>query len=188
MSNITQDILSRNSYVRAAKENAKRLFRDSVLLQKAGSWQSAAVLAVLAIEEMGKAYIEIWGVKNVAQKGKHPTHSQKQAAFFALLAANELTEKNMKRLASFGEGKMIREHGPYSEQMVHARAGFYDDLRMVCTYSDREPIWPDEITGTFDAVLVDELHSFFQKGQVAGRRKIAIKFGAILYENDFGHL
>ncbi|MFD1343998.1 hypothetical protein [Litorisediminicola beolgyonensis] len=93
----------------------------------------------------------------------------------------------MKRLSKFGNGKMIRENGPYSEQMVWARAGWYDDLRMVCTYSDREPIWPSEITRDFNAQLVDELHAFFKKGQVAGRSKIAVEFGAVLYENDFGH-
>ncbi|MFD1343999.1 AbiV family abortive infection protein [Litorisediminicola beolgyonensis] len=78
---MTNEILTRKEYVRAAKENSKRLFRDSIFLQKSGSWKSAAILAVLAIEEIGKAYIEIWGVKNSAQKGRHPTHSQNKLLF-----------------------------------------------------------------------------------------------------------
>lgn len=87
---ISQDELD---HIKLTQSNAKRLINDAKTLTTAGGHLSGIILAILGIEELGKSFIKIWGVKNEASKRIHPSHIEKQGAVFALLSANELLKK-----------------------------------------------------------------------------------------------
>src|SRR3546814_19474377 len=72
--------------------NAKRLADDSRLLIENERTYSAIMLAIFAIEELGKALIGRWGVRNLGNNRAYPTHIEKQSATFALLAGDEIQQ------------------------------------------------------------------------------------------------
>ncbi|UWQ37633.1 AbiV family abortive infection protein [Leisingera aquaemixtae] len=170
--------------------NAQRLLNDSKLLYEAERNESAIILAVFALEEFGKYLIDCWGTKNAANKRKYPSHTEKQAATFVVLHAREVIKASPKKFRSIMDGadKRIRRWGPHSEQMQWAKAGFYDNLRMVATYTDQTPIWPEEITGSLQDFEVKDLHKFFQKALLASRDKKTMELSATIYENGLGDL
>lgn len=170
--------------------NAERLLLDSLLLNSNERARSAIILAVFAIEELGKALITNWGVRNLASKREHPTHVEKQTASFALLSADEMLKKNRKRMLKLitSETFSFLNIGPLSTQFVWARQGFYDDLRMAATYADKEPKLPLELTRQFDCDLATELHELFKKAVLATRRHEAMTLAAKIYMNGLGRL
>lgn len=170
-------------------ENARRLWKDSRLLCEHDRAKSSIILAVLAIEELGKALVFMWGVKNKANKREYPTHIEKQSAVFALLSCNEMLKKNKKRLrASIEKGENFHSMGPLSSQFAWARAGFYDDVRMAATYADKQPKIPQELSDSFGPDLAKELHEYFRKAALAVRNVYAMDLASTIYENDLGRL
>lgn len=162
--------------------NAERLQEDSKLLNENGRTASSIMLAVFALEELGKALIQSWGVKNQASKREYPTHIEKQTAVFALLAGQELWNDREGFVRAAKDGTLnFLDAGPYSFQFAQARAGFFDDLRMALTYADAEPKMPHEIHDVIDAELVRELHDFFNKAVQAVADPDAMDMAAILY-------
>ena len=87
-----------SEYFQRTIDNAERLWADSRLLNAEGRSKSAIILAILAIEELGKALITVWGVRNLASKREHPTHVEKQTATFALLSSDEILKKDRGRV------------------------------------------------------------------------------------------
>jgi AbiV family abortive infection protein len=69
--------------------NAARLLRDAKLLVDNERYASAFALSVLALEEIGKVVLELWGASQPVHKsGKRPSsHLRKQAAVSSLLLA-----------------------------------------------------------------------------------------------------
>lgn len=170
--------------------NAERLLSDSKLLLLNGRYESAVILSVFAIEELGKSLIIQWDVKNIASKREYPTHIEKQSATFALLSAKEII--------NFGNDKIIkhiqrgtfncRKIGPFSNQFAWARAGFYDNLRMSATYSDKNPKIPSKFMKELDAEFVGELHDYFEKALMTFDDTDAMQLASIIYSNDLGRL
>lgn len=170
--------------------NAQRLLADSVLLHENDRVESSIALAVLAIEELGKYLIECWNVKNAANNRRFPSHIEKQSATFVILHAKEFSKTSPKKIRQRkARGDMkLRSWGEYSEQMQWAKAGFYEDLRMLCTYSDKEHKWPDEIIDNIHEFEVKDLHKIFQKALLESRNKKYMEIAAVVYENGLGDL
>ena len=169
--------------------NAQRLMRDAKVLASADAAISAVILAIFALEELGKTLILRWGVRNEGNNRSHPSHIEKQGAVFALLSANELLKKGKKKLRKMveGEGNFLTA-GPYSHQFAWARSGFYNDLRMAATYADEDPKIPDELRARIGPELAAELIEFYRKGYLAMRNANAMKLAAEIYKNDLGRL
>ena len=170
--------------------NAERLLNDSKLLLSHDRFKSATILGVFALEELGKALIIQWGVRNLATKREHPTHVEKQTATFALLSANELLLSDRKRIVRHIEKGTFDslKIGPLSHQFAWARAGFYDDLRMSATYADKEPKIPTDLVETINAEFVAELHADFTKALSAFENDDAMGLAAHIYSNGLGRL
>jgi AbiV family abortive infection protein len=75
--------------------NAKRLNDDAILLGEHGRHASAYALAILAVEEMGQALIELWGSDfDPGPKARRASrHIQKQSAVAALIMAHHLNQR-----------------------------------------------------------------------------------------------
>jgi AbiV family abortive infection protein len=175
---------------RVTVANARRLWSDGRVLNLDGRAKSAILLGVLALEEFGKALIALWGAKNLASKRLHPTHIEKQAALFALLAANEMLGKAKKRLRrqiEKGEAN-FRTLGELSNQFAWARGGFYEQLRTFATYHDVKPVWPAELKVHVDSDLAADVLGYFQKAILATRNVKAMSLAAEIYANDLGRL
>lgn len=170
--------------------NAKRLLADAVLLKRRRRVYSSVAVSVQALEELGKALILRWEVKNTASKRKFPSHIEKQAATFALLCAYELLANGGKILNRFLEDDIrdFTNAGPYSVQFVHAREGFYENLRQAVTYDDEEPIFTKESIEGIGPALPAELIAFFRKAVIASKSSAAMKLAAEIYSNDLGRL
>ena len=174
----------------ATLSNSIRLINDSKLLNQHGRYRSAAALAISAIEELGKALIFRWAVINRCSKRKNPSHLEKQAATFALLSANELVKKRGKRMRASirSNSRSFFGIGPFSDQFVWARSGFYEDLRMFATYSDLDSKMPARMLDKFSAGLTEDLVSFHEKAYRTIRNTRAMAQAAIIFENDLGRM
>jgi len=170
--------------------NARRLWSDGRVLNQDGRAKSAILLGVLALEEFGKALITLWGAKNLASKRLHPTHIEKQAALFALLAANEMlgkAKKRVRRQVEKGAANFLTI-GELSHQFAWARSGFYEQLRTFATYHDVKPVWPAELKEHIDSDLAGDVLGYFQKAILATRNVKAMALAAEIYSNDLGRL
>lgn len=170
--------------------NAKRLRDDAQLLVTERRAKSAAILAVFALEELGKALIFRWGVRNLASKRTHPTHLEKQTATFALLAAHQMLTKDAAAFRSSVDAGRFNfiDLGGHSEQFAWARSGFYDTLRMIATYADPEPVWPRELTDQLDEQTPREFCDWFDEAVEAIDHSQAMELASIIYENGLGRL
>lgn len=169
--------------------NAGRLLSDSKLLADNDRAQSSIILGVLAIEELGKALITKWAVRNKASKREFPTHVEKQAATFALLSAAEHMSDPARAKKYLNRGTLnFLKFGPHSHQFAWARGGFYDDLRMAVTYADSDPKIPDEIQAMIGVDLAREIHGFFESALASIDRADAMELAANIYENGLGRL
>lgn len=173
----------------AATANAKRLFRDSEALAKEGRAHSSIILGIFALEELGKALITQWSVKNAASKRNYPSHVEKQAATFGLLAAGEVLKDpdRARRYLDRGTLDMLK-FGPYSTQFAWARGGFYDDLRMAVTYDDPNPKIPKELVDSVDTGLALELLEYFELALITSNQQAAMDLAAEIYANGLGRL
>jgi AbiV family abortive infection protein len=169
-------------------ENSKRLAEDATVLRDSNRHLSATILAVLAIEELGKAIIRYWGVSNIASKRKFPTHVEKQSALFALLSAYEMYELRELGKLDVDKHESMHEIGPLSSQFAWARAGFYDHIRMSATYADDDPDIPHELISDINETFVNELQEFLETAIIATRNSEAMELASIIYQNDLGRL
>lgn len=172
-----------------ALANGRRLRRDAAWLNEGSRHHSAIVLAILAMEELGKAFILSWEVKNSASRRKFPTHIEKQGAVFCVLTANEMLKnrRRVERLRS-QETPNLHKVGPYSSQLAWARGGFYDDLRHAATYFDETPKIPQELSRQFGHELVDDLFDYFDSAIKVLRNGKALLLAREIYRNDLGRL
>lgn len=173
------------------RRNAKRLIDDARLMKRKKRYASAVATAILGIEELGKALIIKWGVKNQASRRKYPTHVEKQSATFALLSASELIKEDSKRLDLVRKMEIIDFHalGPYSSQFAHARGGFYEDLRKAVIYSDEEPKFdPAKLTPHIDANLVNDIIGFFVRVEKCVGCTPSMDLAATFYSLDLGRM
>src|SRR3546814_15149160 len=83
--------------------NAKRLADDSRLLIENERTYSAIMLAIFAIEELGKPLNGRWGVRYLGNTRAYPTHTVKKSAQFALLDSDEIN--------NVGAGEMEKKSG-----------------------------------------------------------------------------
>jgi AbiV family abortive infection protein len=134
--------------------NAERLISDAHLLVANGRCATGYALAVLALEEIGKAILEVWHVKNKPSKSPFvSSHIKKQAAVSALLLARytikfmnnlgdktpedeELAVKMAESIAESDEGKFER----------HVSIGAIDKTKQLAIYRDE---WFESI-GAYD--------------------------------------
>lgn len=169
--------------------NAGRLLADSKLLAEHGRAHSSIILGVFAIEELGKALITRWAVRNKASKRDFPTHVEKQAATFALMSAAEHMSDRARARKFLDRGTLnFLKFGPHSHQFAWARAGFYDDLRMAVTYADADPKIPDELQAQISVDLACELHGFFKAALGCIDNSDAMDLASAIYENGLGRL
>jgi len=170
--------------------NAKRLAADSRLLIDNNRVFSAIMLAVFAIEELGKALITLWGVRNKRHSRPYPTHVEKQSATFALLAALEISRMSKSQLAEIRSGGGgFHEMGPLSSQFAYARSGFFDDVRVAVTYADQTPKLPlDELADEISVTLAAEILDWFELAGASVNNGRAMELAATIFENDLGRM
>lgn len=170
--------------------NAKRLAADSRLLIENDRAYSAIMLAVFAIEELGKALITFWGVRNKKHSRPYPTHIEKQSAAFALLAAlemSELTKSQFLEIRNAGGG--FHEMGPLSSQFAYARSGFFDDIRMVVTYADQSPKLPlDSLEDNISVTVAADILDWFELAGTSMSNGRAMELASTIFENDLGRM
>lgn len=179
------------AFFKKSVDNAVRLSEDAKLLCENSRAYSAIMVAILAIEEMGKALIIGWGVKNAASKRAYPTHIEKQSATFALLSAYEISKMSKSRLRRKLDktGGNFNEMGPLSLQFSYARSGFFENLRMTVTYADEKPIYPlQEIDDGNFVDLAVELLKWFKIAQHAIKNAVAMDLASTFFENDLGRM
>jgi len=172
-------------------ENAERLASDAKLMVNHERAASAIMLSILSIEELGKALITSWGVKNLANFRAYPTHVEKQAATFALLSAYEITKMSNARLRRklADDGSSFMTMGPLSEQFVFARSGFFDDMRMAVTYADQLPKMPlHHVENGVHVDLASEILDWFRLARRAMFNVAAMELASTFFENDLGRL
>ena len=174
------------SNIEVISNNARRLHDDSVLLCANGRMLSSIILAVFAIEELGKSLIYTWGIRNMAHNRTYPTHLEKQSATFCLLSASEIVSLDPDvfkiLLPSFTKA------GPLSVQFAHARVGFYDNLRLAATYLDQNPIFPAGAMNLIGEEFVHELHDYFRRADLIKGNKQAMEFASMVFEHDLGRM
>jgi AbiV family abortive infection protein len=135
--------------------NAERLISDAQLLVSNGRCASAYALSVLALEEIGKAILEVWDVKKHTSKSPFvSSHIKKQSAVSVLLIARysieyvgnledrqpeddeELAVKMAASIMTSDEGKFDR----------HVAIGAIDKTKQLAIYRDE---WFEAI-GAYD--------------------------------------
>lgn len=170
--------------------NARRLARDSRLLIANDRKYSAIMLAIFAIEELGKALIGRWGVRNLGNSRAYPTHIEKQSATFALLAGDEIHKLDAEQLQKIRDsGGGFHEMGPFSSQFAYARSGFFENFRMSVTYSDQNPKLPVEEAGDLVGVgMAAEMLEWLDLAIACTENEQAMGLASTLYENDLGRL
>lgn len=179
------------AYFAKTMENVDRLVKDAELLIKHDRDRSAIMLAIFALEEMGKALITLWGVKNKASKRPYPTHVEKQSATFALLAALEVCAIKRKKLAKIlAKGPPnFNTMGPMNEQFAFARTGFFDDFRMAVTYADRDPkLKIEENEVEVGSPAAEEFLRWLRLAKRGVLNVKAMDLASTIYENDLGRL
>jgi AbiV family abortive infection protein len=172
-------------------ENAERLGLDAKLMVDNERASSAIMLSIFAIEELGKALITSWGVKNQANSRTYPTHIEKQAATFALLSAYETTKMSKARLRRklSAHGGSFLTMGPLSEQFAYARSGFFDELRMAVTYADQLPKMPlHNVESAVHVDLASDILGWFRLARRAMFNVPAMEMASTIIENDLGRL
>ncbi|MES2846132.1 MAG: AbiV family abortive infection protein [Pseudomonadota bacterium] len=175
-----------------ALSNARRQHRDAQIMLRSGRYESATTHAIVALEELGKSLIAQWNVRNEGSKRLNPSHVEKQSAAFAILAAHQIcvdvaTQRIIERIDRSGEPKDLKSLGKYCEQFAHARAGFYENLRMSLTYADKEPVFPrSSLTSKVTSGLADEIISYFNDAIVAMGNDQAHYIASTIYKNNLG--
>ncbi|WP_260580697.1 AbiV family abortive infection protein [Sphingopyxis sp. PET50] len=169
--------------------NAQRLGADSRLLIESDRAFSAIMLAIFAIEELGKALIALWGVRNKKHSRPFPSHVEKQSASLALLAGVEISKMTKSQLSEIrNAGGGFHEMGPFSSQFAYARSGFFDDLRMAVTYADRQPKLPIEGAEEVGASMASELLDWFDLAFASVTNDLAMDVASTIFENDLGRM
>lgn len=170
--------------------NARRLADDCRLLIKNDRAYSAIMLAIFAIEELGKALIGRWGVSNLGNNRAYPTHVEKQSATFALLAGDEISKLGTEQFQQIHDtGGGFHEMGPLSSQFAFARSGFFDNFRMSVTYADRNPKLPiEEAKDVIGVEMAAEMLDWFELAIACSENDDAMELGSIFYENNLGRM
>lgn len=175
-----------------ALNNAKRQYHDALIMLRGKRYESAITHAIVALEELGKSLIAKWNVRNEGSKRTHPNHIEKQSATFAILAAHQIntniqTRRIIERINKNGEPQDFNTLGGYCEQFAHARAGFYENLRMSLTYADREPIFSrSSLEPSVTKGLAKEIISYFDDALIAMDNYRAHEIASTIYKNNLG--
>lgn len=148
------------------------------------------MLAIFAIEELGKGLIALWGVRNKKHSRPFPSHAEKQSASLALLAGVEISKMTQGQLREIEDaGGGFHEMGPFSSQFAFARSGFFDDLRMAVTYADRQPKLPIEgVAEEIGVSMASELLDWFGLAFASITNDFAMDVASTIFENDLGRM
>lgn len=186
------DELPENNFHEYAINNARRQHRDAQIMLESARYDSAITHAIVALEELGKSLIARWDVKNEGSKRTNPNHIEKQSAAFAILAAHQIsthipTRMIMERSTANGEAWDFNTLGGYCEQFAHARAGFYENLRMSLTYADKDPIFSEpSLAPHITAGLAKEIISYFDDALTSMGNNHAHQIASSIYKNNLG--
>ncbi|MDO8884311.1 AbiV family abortive infection protein [Pseudotabrizicola sp.] len=181
-----------DSFHEDALSNARRQHRDAQIMLENGRYDSATTHAIVALEELGKSLVAKWNVKNEGSKRANPNHIEKQSAAFAILAAHQIsthipTRRNVERINENGEPKDFITLGGYCEQFAHARAGFYENLRMSLTYADKDPAFSRQsLAPNVTVGIAEEIISYFDDALIAMSNDHAHQIAASIYKNNLG--
>ena len=125
--------------------NAARLLKDAKLLVDHERYASAFALAVLALEEIGKVLLELWGNPEAPpnRKQRLSAHIKKQAAVSSLLLAESVTNELGEEIASCPTDNALVErvarfmHGSESGRFHWlVRIGAVDKTKQLGLYRD----------------------------------------------------
>lgn len=172
-----------------ARQNFRRLAKDAKLLIENDRFRSAVLIAILAMEELGKSFVIDWRARNSASKRKHPTHVEKQSAVFCVLAAAEGNKHHHRWERLNASGSLdLHKLGPDSSQLAWARTGFYEDVRVFVTYYDEVPKLPAELLEQIDGELAAEILDYCKRAEVACRKRKLYSLAKEIFVNDLGRL
>ncbi len=92
-------------------ETAARLIRDARLLREHERHESSFALTVLALEEVGKLLIRVWGDRTSGDPpARHSAHIQKQLAVGALVSAAAVLKGTEFEETHANDPRVAREH------------------------------------------------------------------------------
>jgi AbiV family abortive infection protein len=177
--------------------NGQRLADDAAFLADEGRFASAFFLAVLGVEEVGKAILDHWHSAEPLPKAKGRTaHLQKQAAVSCLLVGayavrehaqvftvpTELTDELMTRLTrKFNESDEGRLLG-------QVKANLLDKTKQMAVYQDTwEPGDPPNVD-RFDNTDVHSVLAIFDRALMGFHDPTVMSHGRKFYEVAFLHV
>lgn len=174
--------------------NGQRLTRDAEFLADEGRFASAFFLAVLGVEEVGKAILDHWHSAKPLPKAKGWTaHLQKQAAACCLLIGayairvhpdafkrrvdrtEELVAQLTKAFNESDEGKLL----------ANIKNNHLDKTKQMAVYQDTwEPGDPPNVD-RFDDDEVQSMISIFNRALLCFHDPTVMAYGRIFYEVTF---
>jgi AbiV family abortive infection protein len=126
-------------------ENAARLLRDAKLLVDHERFASAFALAVLGVEEIGKAVLDIWGRGGPLSKAivRRTVHIRKQAAVGSLMLASFAVEKfaDLDAEVPMTDDLLKRvseafQESPEGQFLAHVQSGTLEKTKHIGIYRD----------------------------------------------------
>jgi len=126
-------------------ENVLRLTTDAALLRDNERYASASVLAVIALEEVGKLAHLLWEAQGIKPKSTRSNwHLQKQSAALALTFSSDIADEIVSMLDGGREddeeaiaalaGRASRS--PAAKRLAAAERGLIDKMKKVGLYQD----------------------------------------------------
>jgi AbiV family abortive infection protein len=173
--------------------NAARLLKDAKLLVNHERYASAFALAVLALEEIGKVVLHLWGNPEATSKlNKHPSAPiKKQAAVSSLLLAESVAKELGAAITTGSASDELVErvarfmHGSESGRFHWlVRIGAMDKTKQVALYRDD---WLDAAGLSADQFTYTDLQALFEQCRHAiaavGDQRM-MRVGKAIYEAD----
>lgn len=174
--------------------NGQRLARDAAFLADDGRFASAFFLAVLAVEEVGKAVLDHWNSTEALPKAKGWTmHLQKQAAVSCLLiAAYAIKEhSNAFTIRTKVTGGLVAQlvkafdESAEGRLFAHIKNSHFDKTKQMAVYLDNwEPGSPPHVD-RFDDTDVQSILSLFDRALEEFHTPAIMWLGRVFYAITF---
>lgn len=175
--------------------NGQRLARDAEFLTDDGRFASAFFLAVLAVEEVGKAVLDHWNSTEALPKARGRTmHLQKQAAVCCLLvgayAIREHTEALSLPTTELTEEFVTRLTNAFNESdegrlLAHIKNNGFDKTKQMSVYLDGWEPGSPPIVDKFEDADVQSILTIFDRAMMDFHDPVLMSHGRKFYEIAF---
>jgi AbiV family abortive infection protein len=183
--------MTHDEQLRLIVGNAARLFRDADLLLDHGRYASAFALALLGVEEIGKALLKWWEEERPLPKPRRSEsdHIQKQTAVASLLTGALLVRMSPKPLDpnTVDAAAVIKAFSESEEGLAFAaiRVGDLEKRKQNALYQDDDML--TAVEDDFAKVNVGSLFRIASEAQEALANRYALDAGRAFYESVLKH-